>query len=93
MDSTQPGITGSTGASCDQCGAPLPPKPHSAKEQRFCRGSKCRSAWHAKRRKAAIEQAIQDLDAALAYVAREGVTEPLLVASVRAAREHLEQAR
>lgn len=84
---------GSQGARCEECDRPLPPRPPSAKEQRFCPGSKCRSAWHAKRKKAALEEAVKDLDAALAYVTRESVHAPLLVASIRAARQHLELAR
>lgn len=93
MDRTAPVTTGLEGQSCAECGSPLPPRPVSAKEHRFCPGSKCRSAWHAKRKKKAIEDAILDLDAALAYITREGVNHPVMVASVRAARERLELAR
>lgn len=93
MDTPLPVITGSEGHSCAWCGTALPPRPPTAKDQRFCPGSKCRSAWHADRKKKAIEGAVLDLDAALAYVTREGVNHPLLVANIRAARERLEIAR
>ncbi len=93
MGASQPVTTALPGQSCGWCGKTLGPKPPTAKEHRFCPGSKCRSAWHAWRRRHAVEEAAKDLDAALAYITREGVQHPLMVASVRAAREKLEQAR
>jgi hypothetical protein len=58
MDTVTPVETGSQGAICHNCGNPLPPKDPRAKEHRFCPGSKCRSAWHGKEKKRALNAAL-----------------------------------
>lgn len=58
---------------CVQCGADLPPPaPRAQRPSRFCRGSRCRSAWHAEQRRkriAAIDAELDDIRLSLAHVA------------------------
>jgi hypothetical protein len=51
--------TGSEGRNCQNCGNPLPPKDPRAREHRFCPGSKCRSAWHGKEKRRALNEALR----------------------------------
>lgn len=63
---------------CLQCGAELPaPTPMTRVPRKFCRGNKCRSAWHAAQRQRRIDDidakldVIRDLLEAVSTVAKE----------------------
>lgn len=51
---------------CDYCSAELPePKNHNGIVPRFCRGNRCRSAWHTQEKKRVLERARAALQAAV----------------------------
>jgi hypothetical protein len=62
---------------CLYCGKPLPAD--GQERLRFCRGSRCRSNWHADRRRQLLAEAIRELEAAIQSLARRDRAGPLLV--------------
>jgi len=64
----QPGAIPASG--CKWCGAPLRKPRFTGREVLFCKGSKCRSAWHKHKRDAAIAK-IKGLLAELHVVLEE----------------------